>query len=249
MDRANKKNFSEECGNHNSISLHTMRFLELACRNFLGKTRTIGSFSYEDFDEIEYEKILIKNYPPFSIFWYYSFKAYARFLLSGIEDALAAVEVAEKYSQYNQEFFIRLEYLFISGLIFAAASRKEKEKKAIYLSKVERNSHLLESIALSCPQNYEHKKLLLLAEIADLKGNDVEAQYLYNKSIQVAQENLFTNHIAIACEVAAHHYNSKGLSFISKVCSNYPSQSLSMIKIFELLESAHYLTKNKINLQ
>ncbi|WP_438031962.1 AAA family ATPase [Sorangium sp. So ce204] len=66
--------------------------------------------------------------------------------------------------------------------------------------------------AASGPDNFLHKHTLVRAEIARLRGQDLEAIGLYEQAASAAREGGFVQHEAIACELAARLYRDRGLS-------------------------------------
>src|SRR6185503_7708213 len=71
--------------------------------------------------------------------------------------------------------------------------------------------------AQHCPQNYRHKDLLLGAEAARIAGQDGAARELYDEAIDAAREHAFTHHEALANELAALYYLSRGKRKIARL--------------------------------
>ena len=63
--------------------------------------------------------------------------------------------------------------------------------------------------ARHAPMTYQHKVHLLQAELARVKGDDLEAARLYSLSIRLARENGFTNEEALAAELAGRFHLSR----------------------------------------
>ena len=67
-----------------------------------------------------------------------------------------------------------------------------------------------------CKENFEHKYLLVAAEIERLKGKKLEAISLYDSAILSAKENGYIQNEALANERAAEFYLSQGLEKMAK---------------------------------
>src|SRR6516165_7904776 len=67
----------------------------------------------------------------------------------------------------------------------------------------------------NCPENFESCAALIAAEIARIKGCELDAEQLYEKAIQSAREHGFVQNEAIAHEIAARFYSERGLETIA----------------------------------
>ncbi|XYI03744.1 AAA family ATPase [Sorangium sp. So ce1128] len=73
------------------------------------------------------------------------------------------------------------------------------------------------SYAEGCPENFEHKSLLIQAEEARAAGRQIEAMDLYDRSIQAARTNRFVHDEALANELAARFYLALGRARVAGV--------------------------------
>jgi hypothetical protein len=71
---------------------------------------------------------------------------------------------------------------------------------------------------MECPENFLHKHLLISAEIAKISGNN--ADVLYSKAIEAAQENEYIQIEALSCELAAGYYLRKDKEITNKYISD-----------------------------
>ncbi|GAA3975099.1 AAA family ATPase [Allohahella marinimesophila] len=62
--------------------------------------------------------------------------------------------------------------------------------------------------AVDCPQNFEHKHLLISAEIACVEADKDLAMSLYDQSIEAAEQAGFLQCQALACERYAHYWSA-----------------------------------------
>lgn len=120
-------------------------------------------------------------------------------------------EIAEKYVLGSPGVFINPVFHFHQCLAFCSAYEYvDDNKKRIYLEKINSNLSKLDDWANHSPTTYLHQALLVKAELARITGNSLEAMGLFDKSIDSAYENGFLQNEAIANELAAKFYFSRG---------------------------------------
>ncbi len=68
----------------------------------------------------------------------------------------------------------------------------------------------------NCPENYRNRYALLLAETARIEGRFTEAMDLYEESIRSARDNGFVQQEALAFELAARFYSSRGFTAFAR---------------------------------
>jgi predicted ATPase/signal transduction histidine kinase len=89
------------------------------------------------------------------------------------------------------------------------------ERKTI-LKRVASNQKKMKKWARHGPMNFLHKYFLVEAERLGSLGKDTRAAELYNRSIDLARENGFTNEEALATELAAKFYLSRGTTIVAR---------------------------------
>jgi tetratricopeptide (TPR) repeat protein len=107
-------------------------------------------------------------------------------------------------------------YFYYSLALAASYSSAGIGKKMKFKSRLLLNQMKMKKWAKNCPENFLHKFLLINAERARLKGNLKKAMTLYDEAIKSAHENKYTQNEAIANELAAMFYISKGYDKIGK---------------------------------
>lgn len=90
--------------------------------------------------------------------------------------------------------------LAIAALYPTLTSRETKRYRRI----MGRNQRQMKRWAKNCPENFEHKFLLVEAERARLKGNHKKACILYDRAIRSAGDNEYLQNQAIATERVAN---------------------------------------------
>ncbi|AGP34817.1 AAA family ATPase [Sorangium cellulosum] len=148
---------------------------------------------------------------------HYSLKAQALFVLGSPREALAAATraIAEHpprvgpHALIVESFYVRA--LSLAALSYEAHEAQPSPQRALPEELLECERQLGEW-ARSGPDNFLHKHALVRAEIARLRGQDLEAIGLYEQAISSAREGGFVQHEAIASELAAELYRARGLS-------------------------------------
>jgi len=100
---------------------------------------------------------------------------------------------------------------FFSSLILSACYRlASEEQRQPYWDELVENQKRLQQWAQSCPENFEHKYLLVSAEMEALTGSMELALDLYDQAIEMAGVNGFLQDEALANELAAKYWIEKG---------------------------------------
>src|SRR5262249_48204656 len=81
---------------------------------------------------------------------------------------------------------------------------------------LQRHEQELRASAANCPQNFENRASLIAAEIARLEGRQLDAERLYEAAIRSAREHEFVQNEALATELAARFYASRGFHTIAE---------------------------------
>ena len=148
---------------------------------------------------------------------YYLHKIQLCYMVGDFKGALSAVREIEPLLGAILGFLCSAEYNFYHSLTIAAFCQEisHKERKR-FLKILEKNQKQMKKWAGCCKENFEHKYLLVAAEIERLKGKKLEAISLYDSAILSAKENGYIQNEALANERAAEFYLSQGLEKIAK---------------------------------
>ncbi|QRK10602.1 AAA family ATPase [Archangium violaceum] len=121
--------------------------------------------------------------------------------------SVAAAEAAEQYldSVLSQADVPRF-YFYDSLARLALFREGNEQERAATLRRVARGQKLMKKWAKYAPMNFQHKYLLVEAELLRLRGRAAEARELYDQSISLARDNGYVNEQALACEVASRFY-------------------------------------------
>jgi PAS domain S-box-containing protein len=75
----------------------------------------------------------------------------------------------------------------------------------------------LEAWARDCAENFANLAFLVAAEVARVEGQDTQAMRLYDRAQRSARENGLIHNEALANELAAHFYFSRGFDKIARI--------------------------------
>jgi PAS domain S-box-containing protein len=179
------------------------------------KDRT-ATFSDAHFDEATLEARLMKNRTPTMACFYWILKLKARFLSGDVAAALAAASRAKPLLFAATAQIQLLDYFYYTALTVAAcygdASHGQQQEWRELLTT---HTEQLREWAENYPPTFADKHALVLAEIARLEGRDSNAMHLYEQAIQSAREHAFVQNEALAHEVAARFYWTRGFETIA----------------------------------
>jgi PAS domain S-box-containing protein len=134
------------------------------------------------------------------------------------EDALKNTLTAETYIKAVTGQPIFSFFHFYDSLIHLAIieARSDEGKREI-LGRIDSNLKVLKTWNKHAPMNYEHKILLVKAELSRVKGKRAAAADHYDQAIRLAGENKYLNEEALANELAGRFYLSWGKPKIASV--------------------------------
>jgi PAS domain S-box-containing protein len=177
-------------------------------RHLLGLTKAATSFDDDDFSEVEYlEKY--KN-TPFHLAWFYSVKIRNTYLLNQSEQYLELIpklEVVENTVPTNAKVPSTVFYVALMHLSLVEAD-SNKIQDQFHWKAVIPLEEKLKKWQQHCPENIQHKYLLIQAEKARIKHHIAAAINYYDQAINQAQINGYLYEEALANELAAKFYFS-----------------------------------------
>jgi PAS domain S-box-containing protein len=191
-----------------------------------GLTYKFGRLDDEQYTEALMEK---QHTPHPAVYWIR--KLQARFFAGDYGSAIDAARYAQAKLWTVAGFFEEAEYHFYAALALAgsanaapadgeplqaarqlAASSAERQRD---LESLEIHQSKLKAWAVNCDATFGNRAALIGAEIARLKGQDLDAQRLYEHAINSSRASGFLHNEAIAYELAAKFYAERGLHQIS----------------------------------
>jgi predicted ATPase/signal transduction histidine kinase/GAF domain-containing protein len=182
-------------------------------RTLRGLTPEFGSFNDDHFDELEFERQLSGN--PALVqpeCWYWIRKLQARFFAGDHASAIVASLHAKPLLATSQSFFEVAEYHFYGALARAVAiDSASGDMRHEHFDALLDHHRQLAIWAENCPENFENRATLVSAEIARIEERFLDAEQAYEKAVRSAHTNGFVHNEAVANEMAARFYATRGL--------------------------------------
>jgi PAS domain S-box-containing protein len=187
-------------------------------RNLRGLTRQFGSFDDDAFDERSMQrKFATQPHAPVFECWYWIRKLQAHFFAGEYVEALAASLRARALLSSSRALLETAEYELYSALSHAAAcDGASSDERQQHVASVATHHRQLELWARHCPENFENSATLVAAELARIDGPESNAMRLYEQAIRSARDSGFVHHEALATELAARFYGTRGFERIAK---------------------------------
>jgi predicted ATPase/signal transduction histidine kinase len=184
-----------------------------------GRDVTFAIFNDERFDEEEFEAQLTAARTPTVICLYWIRKLKARYLSGDYAGAQAAADKAKALLRISTVQLQLFDYFYYTALTMAtlyeeAPADEQPGWRKLLTAHQEQLREWTESYA----PTFTDKHALVSAELARIEGRDADAMRLYEHAIQSAREHGFVQNEAVAHEVAARFYASRGVESIAEAC-------------------------------
>ncbi len=190
-----------------------------ATLNLCQPTEQPGLLVGDAYNETEMEQLLIKANVKTAISVTYTTKFMLLYLFNRLTEAQDILKLADKYIDVQACAFGVATHNFYKALLLLtlypnlSGFKKLKQKKTIrsIMKKMAKWSRF-------CPKNEQHRYLLLQAEYSyHVENKWDEAGLLYDQAIVLANENKFLSDQALANELAAKFYFTRGYNKIASV--------------------------------
>lgn len=171
-----------------------------------GQTLATGSLNGEGFDEDEQLAFYIADGNMLGHVYTLTALLKVRYLFGGYRDC---VDIHLKLHKLIMKkvaigtLHVPEFYFYDSLLMTALYDNADFGEKIKIRIRLKLNQMKMKTWARHCPENFEHKYLLVEAEMARIKGRHKKAVDLYNAAIKSARENRYTQNEALANELAA----------------------------------------------
>jgi PAS domain S-box-containing protein len=172
--------------------------------------RTAGRLSLSDaaLDESEYAARYRGN--PFFSAIHAVTRLQLRYLFEETAEALESARSAQGLVHHLAGTIWPVEFDFWSGLTLAASFFETPEnQRAAVLAELQRARGSLAVLAEHCPENFLCQSLLLGAEIERVSGHPPEAQALYERAIEYAEQSGSLRHQALGNELCARFWRER----------------------------------------
>ncbi len=224
--------------------------------NLLITTNNPCMLKGEIFDETKMLPLLKQQNHYNLIFFVYVNKLKLSYFFGQYSQAVQNSKLAEPYLVTTPGIYIIPIFYFYSSLsMLANYSNVTASEQKQFLKKVAKNQKKMKNWANHAPMNFLHKYYLVEAERARVLGNYKDAREFYDQAIAFAQENDFLSEEALAHELAAKFYLSKGLEKFAKLClrdAHHKYQqwgAKAKVKHFEQQYSQYFSSKSHKKIQ
>ncbi|MGF6660703.1 PAS domain S-box-containing protein [Paraburkholderia atlantica] len=201
-----------------ALAIHFIEDQLAVIRTLRGLTPVFGCLDDAQFNEARTEQ-QYRAKPSLSAAacWYWIRKLQVRYLAGDHEAAMTAASEAQRLLWTSHSFLDEAEYHFYAALARAAlcdsvaAGDLQQHLEAL----IARHNQLRIWTDL-CAENFASHTALVGAEIARIEGRVVEAEMLYEQTIDSAQDSGFVHVEALASELASRFYAARGLRRIAR---------------------------------
>jgi len=195
---------------NNRLALDMMDVFQAVIRNLSGETGERFLFKAGEIGPDKDPSWGTDTSPTVIGVWH-TLKSLLFFLYDDPFEALRWSRKAETRQSFTSGTISVVAQKFFSSLILASCYRLGSEgQRQPYWDELVENQEQLQQWAKSCPENFEHKYLLVAAEMEALTGSMEVALDLYDRAIEMAGENGFLQDEALANELAAKYWMEKG---------------------------------------
>jgi len=185
--------------------------------NLIDKTAQKWSLLENNFQEKEISKLL-KNQNNYGIlFDVYFSQALILYFFKESEQSIKKAKLASKYAEDKAGYLAVTTHNFYYSLaILAQYKKSSRREQKLYFNQVAVNQKKMKKWAHHAPSNCKHKYELVEAEKARVLKQDVLAMEYYDRAIKGAKEQGYIQEEALANELAAEFYFSRGRQKIAQ---------------------------------
>jgi predicted ATPase/signal transduction histidine kinase/tRNA A-37 threonylcarbamoyl transferase component Bud32 len=157
------------------------------------------------------------------LFYFYVNKVILCYLFADLTQAVESAAFAEQYGVGGVTGELSMPvFRFYDSLIQLAAYSSVSSPAQELLDKVTNNQEKMQQLAIHAPMNFQHKYDLIEAEKSRVLGNMLEAEEFYERAIQGARDNKYIQEEALAYELAAKFYLTRGRQ---QIASSYMKEA------------------------
>ncbi|WP_224241281.1 trifunctional serine/threonine-protein kinase/ATP-binding protein/sensor histidine kinase [Hyalangium gracile] len=172
--------------------------------NLMGRSSERTVLAGEDFDEVQAVQRWqdIQDYT--NLFYFHLCKEILHYLYGNLGEAKRHSDAAEQAAASATGLIVYAEHRFFRCLCLVGMLGSAAEpERAAYRAEIERKLGELRRWARHCPGNFEHRVLLIEAELLAEEGGELARMTdLYDRSAASARANGFFLHAGLACERA-----------------------------------------------
>lgn len=196
---------------HSDAAYRTIRLEQQFIACMKGATAEPVGFSDGEFDEMECLQAFEKAHFRSGTAFYHVMKQMASFIYRRYGDALDATQQALAMQDVITPMAHEATCSFFHALTLAALyTQVTAQQRQEFAKAIKEQLRRLEVWASNCPENFLCRYALVAAEVARIEGRDLDAMQHYEQAIRLAGEHGLVQNEAIANELAAHFYRTRG---------------------------------------
>ncbi|SFL98549.1 AAA family ATPase [Rugamonas rubra] len=208
------RHYSDWAGRHGNPPIHQMlRLQQQAMLELQGATPRGGSFDDAGFSEAQCLALLAAAGFAGGLAEYQTMKLRTAYLHGRLDEALAHGEQAALALRSGPAGISEACHCYYHGLALAASpAGADAARRPALLARL---AGPLARLALWARHNradFEHRHMLLAAEVARIERRELDAMRLYERAIEQAGAHGFVQHAALAKELAARFYRAGGFA-------------------------------------
>ncbi len=169
-----------------------------------------GDYREKDRDARAFVDTCLTNKSHSALCRFHIFHSLALYLLGETEAARKASKEAAALSDYLFGTVYAAEQVFFESLILLRLiPTAENAAGRRWFTQVRENQKKLKAWTDACPENFEHRYLIVEAEIFRVLGEDLKAMEMYDEAIESARANGYVQNEALANECAALFWTAR----------------------------------------
>ncbi|PRP90108.1 Blue-light-activated protein [Enhygromyxa salina] len=186
-----------------------------------GEVRELGAL------EAEFLASCRQSHSYIAICVHHIYRAQVQYLHGDPAGAIASISASKEFLPYAIGHVALADRNFYHSLALVAALPDSPEhRRPLALATIEHNQQQMAMWAASAPENFEHRRLLVAAELARFDGDMLAALDLYERAIECAADHGFVHVHALASELAARMWITRGnrrlaLPFLGAAITSY----------------------------
>ncbi|MBE9129492.1 MULTISPECIES: AAA family ATPase [unclassified Coleofasciculus] len=194
-----------------TTALYSHKIYRQAVLNLLDRAENYCCLVGESYDEQKMLPLHLEANDQTAVYSLYLNKFYLCYIFQNKTQAFETLKKAQTYSHCIKATITVPVFYFYSSLTqLAVYPDVSNSLKRHLLHQVRWNQKRMKRWAHHAPINYLHKFYLVEAERYRVIGQDTNAMELYDRAITLAKENEHLNEEALAYELAANFYLSRG---------------------------------------
>ncbi len=195
----------------NQLSTDLLLGLDLCLWNLTKLTPEFLGFATNEINEADYIAACQGHQNLYAVCIYYIRKLQILYLYGELDAAFDCAKAIEPLLPYVQGLLPMADYTFYAAMTWVSLyGTFSKDERSEYWEKLQAALANLKLWQDNCAENFQHKYLLLQAEMHRVNGNFMEAIAAYDSAIKSARENEFIQNQALANELAAKFWLDRG---------------------------------------